>query len=63
MEVVQTLEKRVGPALAANYYIDHSPAPDQSEQTISSPRVAERARGSGRPTKRDRRQIDKLRRS
>ena len=63
MEVVQTLEKRVGPALAGNYYIDHSPAPDQSEQTISSPRVAERARGSGRPTKRDRRQIDKLRRS
>ena len=63
IEVVQTLEKRVGSALATNYYIDHSPKPDHSEQTTSPTPVAERERGSGRPTKRDRRQIDKLRRS
>ncbi|HAF69376.1 MAG TPA: RNA-binding protein [Acidimicrobiaceae bacterium] len=61
LEVIQTLEKRVGPALAANYYIDHSPASAQNEPTVSFNPVAKRERGSGRPTKRDRRHIDRLR--
>ncbi len=62
LEVTQILEKRVGPALVANYYIDHSPLPDKNKATTSLTPVAKRERGSGRPTKRDRRRIDKLRR-
>ena len=63
LEVVQTLEKRVGPAVALDYYLDHTPAPTCIEQPNAVTPVAKRERGSGRPTKRERRQIDKLRRS
>jgi ribosome-associated heat shock protein Hsp15 len=61
LEVTQILEKRVGPALAGDYYIDHSPLPEKDESTISLTPVAKRERGAGRPTKRDRRRIDRLR--
>ena len=63
LEVVQTLEKRVGPAVALNYYLDHTPAPARIQQPNAVTPVAKRERGAGRPTKRERRQIDKLRRS
>ena len=61
LEVTRILEKRVGPALAGDYYLDHSPLPDNDKTTTSLTPVAKRDRGSGRPTKRDRRRIDKFR--
>jgi ribosome-associated heat shock protein Hsp15 len=57
VEVRQLIEKRVGAALAADSYIDHTPPPPPRQ-----PRVAERERGAGRPTKRERRQLDRWQR-
>lgn len=57
VDVVRPIEKRVGAAIAVECYLDRSPAPEVVDRT----RVAERDRGMGRPTKRDRRQIDDLR--
>jgi len=57
LEVVQVIDKRVGAALAAECYLDHSPPPPEIDRT----RVATRERGAGRPTKRDRREIDRFR--
>lgn len=58
VEVTQVIDKRVGAAVAADCYIDHSPAPPRRD--LAAP-VAARDRGAGRPTKRDRRQLDRLR--
>lgn len=58
-EVVQIIEKRVSAALAAACYVDHSPAPPPRDQTMAA-FVSDA--GSGRPTKRDRRHLDRLRR-
>ncbi len=58
LEVVQPIEKRVGAAIAATCFIDLAPPPEPSSQP---PKDAVRDRGAGRPTKRDRRQIDRLR--
>lgn len=57
LEVTGLLTKRVSAPLAAKHYVDHSPAPDPA-LFAAPPR---RDRGAGRPTKRDRRQIDRLR--
>ena len=62
LEVTRVLEKRVGPSLVSNYYIDHSPLPDKGLDASPGVTVGQRDRGAGRPTKRDRRLIDKLRR-
>ena len=59
LEVVTTPRKRLGAALAAEAYIDHSPPPEPKE--TAPPPTAVRERGSGRPTKRDRREIEQLR--
>jgi ribosome-associated heat shock protein Hsp15 len=57
VEVVRPIEKRVGAPIAAECYVDHSPpAPPRT----GGP-VAERDRGAGRPTKRDRRRIERFR--
>ncbi len=58
LEVVETVDKRVGAAIAATCFIDLAPPPEPSSQP---PKDAVRDRGAGRPTKRDRRQIDRLR--
>lgn len=58
LEVVDTVSKRVGAPVAATCYIDHSPPPPSKEILASQPR---RDRGAGRPTKRERREIDRLR--
>lgn len=50
--------KRVGAAIAVDCFEDHSPPPPERELL---PPVFERDRGAGRPTKRDRRQLDALR--
>lgn len=57
-EVVATLRKRAGAPIARTCYIDHSPPPPPKEILASMPR---RDRGAGRPTKRDRRELDRLR--
>jgi len=50
--------KRVGAAIAVDCFEDHSPPPPERELL---PPVFERDRGAGRPTKRDRRQLDAIR--
>ena len=57
VEVVQLHSKRVEPAIARAAYADHSPPPPPKEVLASIPR---RDRGAGRPTKRERRQMDRL---
>lgn len=57
VEVVRVIQKRVGAADAATCFLDRTPKPAPA-QTIA---VAARDRGAGRPTKRDRRMMDKLR--
>lgn len=51
------LVKRVGAPLAQAAYEDHSPPPPPPEERQS---VGARDRGAGRPTKRDRREIERL---
>lgn len=55
-EVVELLSKRVGAPIARKAYVDHSP---ERPAFLNVP-VAKRDRGAGRPTKKDRRAIDKL---
>ena len=57
-EVVRLIEKRVGAAVAAECFVDHTPPPPPREEAAP---LWERDRGTGRPTKRDRRQLDRLR--
>lgn len=58
LEVVRIIDKRVGAPVAAECLIDHSPPEPPRDQ---SPDVFVRDRGAGRPTKRDRRQLDRFR--
>jgi ribosome-associated heat shock protein Hsp15 len=55
--VVRVIAKRAGAPVAAECYVDHSPPPPPREAEGA---VAARERGAGRPTKRERRSIDKL---
>jgi ribosome-associated heat shock protein Hsp15 len=52
--VTRLISKRVGAPIAVECYEDHSPASDDERDLP----VLERDRGAGRPTKRDRRQIE-----
>lgn len=56
--VVRIVAKRVGAPVAAECMIDRSPPPPPKEVLASQPR---RDRGAGRPTKRERRDLDRLR--
>jgi len=56
--VRQTITKRVGAALAAAAVDDRTPPPPPRELTAFVP---VRDRGAGRPTKRERRETDRLR--
>ena len=60
LEVAVVIDKRVGAAVAATCLIDHSPPAPVVKRL---PRVAIRERGAGRPTKRERRELDRLRRT
>ncbi len=61
-EVAAVIDKRVSAARAAECVVDHSPPPPKrSPDMVELPVFAKRDRGTGRPTKRDRRMIDKLR--
>jgi len=57
VEVVRVIQKRVGAPDAVTCYIDRTPKPP-TEAVIP---VAVRDRGTGRPTKRDRRVLDRFR--
>jgi ribosome-associated heat shock protein Hsp15 len=59
LEVTRLIEKRVGDPVAVECYVDHSPPPPPREEAL--PPLL-RDPSAGRPTKRDRRQIDELRR-
>jgi ribosome-associated heat shock protein Hsp15 len=55
--VARVITKRAGAPVAAECYIDHSPPPPPREEAVT---VAARPRGAGRPTKRERRSLEKL---
>jgi ribosome-associated heat shock protein Hsp15 len=57
VEVTRVITKRAGPPVAAECYIDNSPPPPPREEFVA---VAARAPGAGRPTKRERRSMEKL---
>lgn len=57
LEVARVIDNRVGAPVAADCLIDHSPPPPDAGR--SGGLVRDRA--TGRPTKRDRRLIDRLR--
>ena len=57
--ISQVITKRVGAAIAAECFVDHSPSPPERLPEVAV--FAARDRGTGRPTKRDRRKIDELR--
>ncbi|MER7778123.1 RNA-binding S4 domain-containing protein [Streptomyces sp. NPDC096191] len=56
--VKRLIRKRVGAPIAAQCYIDNSPPPPPREAVAPA---GIRDRGAGRPTKRDRREMDRLR--
>lgn len=56
--VKRLIRKRVGAPVAAQCYIDNSPPPPPREATAP---IGVRDRGTGRPTKRDRRELERLR--
>lgn len=58
LEVAKLIEKRVGAPIAVTCYVDYSPPPPERE--FVAPFLI-RDKASGRPTKKDRRQIDRFR--
>ncbi|PRY68554.1 heat shock protein Hsp15 [Glaciihabitans tibetensis] len=56
--VKRILVKRVGAPVAAESYTDNTPPPPPREEVALAPM---RDRGAGRPTKRERRDLEKLR--
>lgn len=55
--VSKIVRKRVGPPVAATCFVDNTPPPPPREFVAP---VAVRDRGTGRPTKRDRREMERL---
>ncbi len=58
LEVTQVIDKRVGAPIAASCFVDHTPAPAPG---VIEPATFVRDPASGRPTKRDRRRLDRVR--
>ena len=62
--VVRVIEKRVGAPVAVECYVDETPEDAKPKPRSIDERIdaawAERSSGSGRPTKRDRRQMEKF---
>jgi ribosome-associated heat shock protein Hsp15 len=55
--VSRILSKRVGAPVAAECFVDNSPPPPPREDILA---MGLRDRGTGRPTKRDRRELERL---
>jgi ribosome-associated heat shock protein Hsp15 len=58
VEVSRLIEKRVGAPEAAECLVDHSPPPPPRDPWLQ---IARREPGAGRPSKRDRRNLDRVR--
>ncbi len=58
LEVVRVIDKRVGAAIATECLVDHSPPPPPKDDLAP---FFFRDPGTGRPTKRDRRRLDRFR--
>ncbi len=58
LEVARVIDKRVGAPVAVTCVIDHTPPPPAADRVAPA---GVRDRGSGRPTKRERRQLDRHR--
>lgn len=58
LEVRRLIAKRVGADAAARCYTDHTPA----RPVLPALGLPQRDRGAGRPTKKDRRELERLRR-
>ena len=58
VDVARVIDKRVGATVAAECFVDRTPPPPPREHVALA---AQRDRGAGRPTKRERREIDRLR--
>lgn len=56
VEVKVLITKRVGAPVAVTCYVDHTPPPPPKIERVL---VAPRERGSGRPTKKERRETDR----
>ncbi len=59
IEVVRPIESRVGAPIAVTCYVDHTPPPEVTEIRPGIMAV----RGEGRPSKRLRRELERLRRA
>lgn len=57
----ELIDKRVSATRAAECVEDRSPPPPKRQDHLDVPVFAERDKGAGRPTKKDRRAIDRLR--
>jgi len=58
VDVARLIVKRVAPSVAAECLVDRTPPPPPKEHVAL---LAQRDRGAGRPTKRERREIQRLR--
>ncbi len=58
LEVARIIDKRVGAPVAGECLVDHSPPPPPRDELFP---VFARPPGTGRPTKRERRQTDRFR--
>lgn len=58
VDVLRVIPRRTSASEAATCYRDRTPPPPPKEERIP---VAQRERGAGRPTKKERRQLDALR--
>ncbi|NNC96126.1 MAG: RNA-binding S4 domain-containing protein [Chitinophagales bacterium] len=59
-KVLKIIEKRVGAPIAITCYEDLTPEVEKSKKYMSAfHKIDKRERGSGRPTKKERREIDK----
>ena len=58
LEVTALIDKRVGPPAAAACLVDHSPPPPERDRVVP---LFARVPASGRPTKRERRDLDRFR--
>jgi ribosome-associated heat shock protein Hsp15 len=56
LEVARVIDKRVGAPVAVECYVDHSPPVPERDRFTAQ---AVRDPGAGRPTKRERRQLDR----